>query len=335
MHTRNFVPLILLLALLCPGSGNAAEPSLAGKTVTIYVGYGAGGGYDLYARVLSRHMPRHLPGNPSMVVSNMPGAASVRAANYVYTVVPKDGTAMGIAAQSIGEEQLLGTSGVSYDVAKFNWIGRLAANIEVSYVWHTSPIQTIEDLKTTEATFAGTGPSSMIYPRLLNSISGMKWKVVLGYNTTSDGHLAMERGEVAGVTSSLNTLKTTQAEWLSKHMIRVLVQYSLARSPDLPDVPAVVEFGKLPEDIAVLKFYANSGLVGRSVLAPPGMPADRVQMLRDAFAATLQDPEFLAEVKKLNLDLQPMSGVELQKLIEQSTKVSDAVLARARAARGE
>lgn len=335
MQTRKFVLPMLLLATLWPGSGKAAEPSLAGKTVTIYVGYGAGGGYDLYARVLSRHMPRHLPGNPSMVVSNMPGAASVRAANYVYTVVPKDGTAMGIAAQSIGEEQLLGTSGVAYDVAKFNWIGRLAANIEVSYVWHTSPIKTIEDLKTTPANFAGTGPSSMVYPRLLNSIAGMKWKVVLGYNTTSDGHLAMERGEVDGVTSSLNTLKTTQAEWLSKHMIRVLVQYSLARSPDLPDIPAVVEFGKLPEDIDVLKFYANSGVVGRSVLAPPGMPADRVQMLRDAFAATLQDPEFLAEVKKLNLDFQPMPGAELQKLVEQSTKVSDAVLARARAARGE
>jgi tripartite-type tricarboxylate transporter receptor subunit TctC len=325
----------LLLLAATAAQAQTAQPSLTGKTVTIYVGYGAGGGYDLYARVLSRHMPRHLPGTPGMVVVNMPGAASVRAANYVYTVAPKDGTALGIVAQSVGEEQLLGTSGVSYEVAKFNWIGRFAANVEVSYVWHTSRIKTIEDLKTTEATFAGTGPSSAVYPRLLNSIAGMKWKVVLGYNTTADGHLAMERGEVDGATSSLNTLKTTQAEWLSKRMIRVLVQYSLARSSDLPDVPAVVEFGKQPEDVDVLKFYANSGVVGRAVLAPPGLPAERVTMLRAAFAATLQDPEFLAEIKKLNLDFQPMSGAELQALVEKSTQVSGAVLTRARAARAE
>jgi tripartite-type tricarboxylate transporter receptor subunit TctC len=325
------------LLLLAPASAPAqtAAPSLAGKTVTIYVGYGPGGGYDLYARVLSRHMPRHLPGTPAMVVVNMPGAASVRAANYVYTVVPKDGSAMGIVAQSIGEEQMLGTSGVAYDIAKFNWIGRFAGNVEVSYVWHTSRIKTIDDLRTHEANFAGTGPSSAIYPRLLNAIAGMKWNVVLGYNTTADGHLAMERGEVDGVTSSLNTLKTTQAEWLEKGLIRVLVQYALARSPDLPDVPAVVEFGKRPEDVDVLKFYANSGMVGRAVLAPPGLPAARVEMLRAAFAATLQDPEFLAEVKKLNLDLQPMSGAELQALVEKSTQASPAVLARARAARSE
>jgi tripartite-type tricarboxylate transporter receptor subunit TctC len=268
------------------GAQSAAEP-FAGKNVTLIIGFGPGGGYDLYARLLARHMPRHLPGTPNMVVSNMPGAASVRAANYVYSVAPSDGTALGIVAQSIGEEQLLGTSGVSYDVTKFNWIGRFAANVEVSYVWHASPIKTIEDLKTTEASFAGTGPSSSTYPRLLNSIAGMKWKVVLGYNTSSVAHIAMERGEVDGATSSLNALKTTLADWLSKKMIRVIVQYAPTRSPELSDVPAVVEFGKEPEDIDVLKFYANSGLVGRSVVAPPGLPLERVNMLRKAFADTM------------------------------------------------
>jgi tripartite-type tricarboxylate transporter receptor subunit TctC len=326
---------VLLPLLLLPATGNqaAAEASLAGKTVTVYVGYGPGGGYDLYARVLARHMPRHLPGTPNMVVSNMPGAASVRAANYVYGVAPSDGTALGVVAQSAGEEQLLGTPGVSYDVSRFKWIGRFAANVEVSYVWHTSPIKTIEDLKTTEASFAGTGPSSITYPRLLNSIAGMKWKVVPGYNTTSAGHIAMERGEVDGATSSLNALKTTMADWVAKKMIRVIVQYAPARSPELADVPAVIEFGKEPDDIDVLKFYANSGLVGRSVVAPPGLPGERVGMLRKAFDDTLKDPEFLAEIKKLNLDFEPMMGAELQALVEASTKVSSAVLARARAAR--
>ena len=334
MRARNIGYLILALSLVSAiQSDAAAQTSLAGKTVTIYVGFGPGGGYDLYARVLARHMSRHLPGAPNIVVSNMPGAASVRAANYVYAVAPPDGTAMGILAQSIGEEQLLGTPGVSYDVSKFNWIGRFAANVEVSYVWHTSPIKTIEDLKTTEASFAGTGPSSITYPQLLNSISGMKWKVVPGYNTTSAGHIAMERGEVDGATSSLNALKTTLADWLSKKMIRVIVQYAPTRSPELLDVPAVVEFGKEQEDIEVLKFYANSGLVGRSVVAPPGMPLDRTNMLRKAFADAVQDPQFLAEIRKLNLDFEPMMGTELQSLVRSSTKISDAVLARARAAR--
>src|SRR5258708_14843612 len=140
----------------------------------------------------------------------MPGAASIRAANYVYTVAPKDGTALGIVAQAIGEEQLLGTSGVSYDISRLTWIGRFSSNVEVAYVWHTAPVKTVDDLKTTEAAFAGTGPSSTIYPRLLNAMASMKWKVVAGYNTTTAAHLAMQRGEVDGATSSLNTIKTTQ-----------------------------------------------------------------------------------------------------------------------------
>jgi tripartite-type tricarboxylate transporter receptor subunit TctC len=333
MRASKISSFILALSFVPAVGSAAAQTSLAGKTVTVYVGFGPGGGYDLYARLLARHMPRHLPGTPTMVVANMPGAASVRAANYVYTVAPSDGTALGIVAQSVGEEQLLGMPGVSYDVAKFKWIGRFAANVEVSYVWHASPIKTIEDLKATEASFAGTGPSSITYPRLLNSIAGMKWKVVLGYNTTSAGHIAMERGEVDGATSSLNALKTTLADWLSKKMIRVIVQYAPTRSPELPDVPAVVEFGKGQEDIEVLKFYANSGLVGRSVVAPPRLPPDRVNMLRKAFVDTMQDPQFLAEIKKLNLDFQPMMGAELQALVESSTKISNAVLVRARAAR--
>lgn len=329
------VAIFAALISISPAFAQEPAPSLAGKTVTIYIGYGPGGGYDLYGRVLARHISNHLPGHPTVVVSNMPGAASIRAANYVYNVAPKDGTALGIAAQSIGEEQLVGTTGVSYDVAKFNWIGRFAANIEVAYVWHESPIHTIDDLKTTEATFAGTGPSSTIYPRLLNAIAGMKWKVVNGYNTTSVAHLAMQRREVDGATSSLNTLKTTQKDWLDQHLIRILVQFAIKRSADFADVPAVVEFGKTQEDKDVLRFYANSGAVGRAVIAPPGMPADRVAMLRAAFDATLKDPDFLAEIKTTKLEFEPLSGAELQSLVEASSKVSPNVIERAKAARAE
>jgi tripartite-type tricarboxylate transporter receptor subunit TctC len=323
------------LVLLSAPLASAQAPSFAGKTVTITVGFGPGGGYDLYARVLARHLGKHLPGHPAVVVSNMPGAASVRAANFVYGVAPKDGTALGMVAQSIGEEQLLGTPGVTYDIAKFNWIGRFASNVEVSYVWHTAPVKTVDDLKTTEATFAGTGPSSSIYPRLLNSMAGMKWKVIAGYGTTSAAHLAMQRREVDGATSSLNTLKTTQRDWLDGKLIRVLVQLALKRSGDLADVPAVIELGKTQEDKAVLGFYAASGAVGRAVIAPPKLPADRVSLLRSAFDATMKDPDFLAEIETTKLEFEPLAGAELQALVVQSTKVTDAVLQRARAARAE
>ena len=326
--------LLALLAVLALGSAPAAaQDTLAGKTVTIAVGFGPGGGYDLYARVLARHLGRHLPGHPAVVVSNMPGAASIRAANYIANVAPKDGTALGIVAQSIAEEQLLGIAGVSYDVAKLAWIGRISSNVEVAYVWHAAPVKTIDDLKTTEATFAGTGPSSSIYPRLINAIAGMKWKVIAGYNTTSAAHLAMQRREVDGATSSLNTLKTTQRDWLDQGLIRILVAFALKRSPEFASVPAVVELAKTQEDRDVLSFYANSGAVGRAVIAPPGLSADRVAMLRAAFDATMQNAEFRAEIATTKLEFEPMAGAELQALVEAATRVSGAVLARARAAR--
>jgi len=330
------LPLIALV-LISTGAHAVAQESqsLSGKTVTIYVGFGPGGGYDLYGRVLARHLGRHLPGHPTVVVANMPGAASIRAANYVYNVAPKDGTALGIVAQSIAEEQLLGTTGVSYDVTRLAWIGRLASNVEVAYVWHTAPVKTVDDLRRTEATFAGTGPASLVYPRLLNAIAGMKWKVVSGYNTTAVAHLAMQRGEVDGATSSLNTIKTTQRDWLEQGLIRLLVAFAPARRSDFAQVPAVVELGVTQEDKDVLGFYANSGAVGRAVMAPPGMATDRVAMLRSAFAATVKDAEFLAEIETTKLEFDPMAGTELQALVEASTKVTAAVLARARAARAE
>jgi len=324
-----------LALALGPAAPAAAQDTFAGKTVTISVGFGPGGGYDLYARVLARHLGRHLPGHPTVVVSNMPGAASIRATNYIANVAPKDGTALGIVAQSVAEEQLLGVAGVSYDVARLAWIGRVAPNVEVAYVWHAAAVKTLDDLRSTEGTFAGTGPSSSIYPRLLNTIAGMKWKVIAGYNTTSAAHLAMQRREVDGATSSLNTLKTTQRDWLDNSLIRILVQFALKRSGDLAQVPAVVELATTSEDRDVLAFYANSGTVGRAVIAPPGMPAERVALLRAAFDATMKDAEFRAEIATTRLELEPMPGVELQTLVEAVTRVSSSVLARARAARAE
>jgi tripartite-type tricarboxylate transporter receptor subunit TctC len=328
--------LLVAVAALLTTPGNAQSPdALKGKTVTIYVGYGSGGGYDMYARVMARYIGRYLPGNPTVVVSNMPGAESLIAANYIYDVAPKDGTAVGIVAQEVAEEQALGTAGVRYDVTKFNWIGRIASNVEITYVWHTVPVKTIEDVKYHETILAGTGPTSEIYPRLLNEIAGTKFKVILGYNTTADGHLAMQRGEVEGATSSYNTLRTAYPEWLDKKLVNILVQFALQRSPNMPDVPAVVELGKTEQDKQLLTFYANSDVVGRSVMAPSGMPDDRVQMLRSAFDSTMKDPDFIADIQSSKMEYDPMPGAPLQKLFERAVDVSPAVLERARAAQGQ
>jgi tripartite-type tricarboxylate transporter receptor subunit TctC len=309
-----------------------AQPTdaLKGKTLTIYVGYGSGGGYDMYARAMSRYIGRYLPGNPAVIVSNMPGAESLTLANYVYNVAPKDGTAMGMVAQSIAQEQAFGTAGVRFDVSKFNWIGRIASNIEMIYVWHAVPVTTIEDVKHRETILAATGPTSAIYPRLLNDIAGTKFKVILGYNTTANAHLAMERGEVEGTTSSYNTVKTATPGWLDKKLVSVLVQHALQRSPNMPDVPAVVEFGRTAQDQQVLTFYANSGVVGRSVMAPPGTPEDRVEMLRSAFEAMMKDREFIADIESKKMDFDPMPGTALQKVFNRALDVSPEVLARAR-----
>ena len=338
MRIKKQVPGIVVAALMAAAPALAQDmmQNFAGKTVTIYIGYGPGGGYDLYGRVLARHLGNHLPGHPTVVVSNMPGAASIRAANYVYNVAPKDGTALGHrraidrrrAARRHHRRELRRRQ-VQLDRAlRRQYRGRLClARRRRSRRSRTS--------RPPRQPSPAPARHQSIYPRLLNSVAGMKWKVVNGYNTTSVAHLAMQRREVDGATSSLNTLKTTQKDWLDQHLIRILVQFAITRSKDLADVPAVVEFGKTQEDKDVLRFYANSGAVGRAVIAPPGMPADRVALLRTAFEATLKDADFLAEIKTTKLEFEPMPGAELQALVEASSKVSSAVIDRARAARAE
>jgi tripartite-type tricarboxylate transporter receptor subunit TctC len=326
----------VIAAVLIPLPGLAqAEPSdvYKGKTVTLYIGNPAGGGYDLYGRLLARHIGRHLPGNPTVIASNMPGATGITCANFIYGIAPKDGTAIAILAQNIAEEQVFGTEGVRFDASKFSWIGRMSSNVEVSYVWHTVPVKTIDDVKTRETLFAATGPSSVIYPTLLNGMAGTRFKLIRGYPGTQDAHLAMQRGEVEGAMSSLNTLKTAAGDWLASGKINVIVQYALARHPDLADVPAVVELGKTPEDKRVLAFFATSATIGRSIVAPPDLAKDRLEMIRAAFDATMADEQFLADVRQAKSALEPLSGQELQKISERTVNLPAEERERARAAR--
>ena len=308
------------LAVAATSEPSLAQPefSYAGKTINLYIGFAPGGSYDFYGRLVARHMGKHLPGNPTIVVQNMPGAGSLLAANYLYKVAPKDGTALGVSTQTIALEEALKTPGVQYRSTEFNWIGRMTAILEVTLTAPKSKVRTIEDAMRVETPVAGTGPGSPSegYPKLLNALAGTKFKIISGYPGSTQAMMAAEAGEVDGALTSWNTLKRTKAAWLENREIGLLVQYALERHPDLPDVPAVVELGKTDEAKQILKFYASGAEVGRSLAAPPGVPPERVRMLRAAFDAMLREPEFLADIEKTKLEFHPASGEQLQQLIQ-------------------
>jgi tripartite-type tricarboxylate transporter receptor subunit TctC len=313
-----------------------AEPFFARKTVTIHVGYTAGGSYDLDARLIARHLGKYIPGNPSVVAQNMPGAGSMKAANYIYQVAPKDGTALGVIVESAALEQVLGNNAVQYDAAQFTYIGRVATSNNVFMQWHTSKVQSIADSQRIESTLAGTGPGSIAetIPRLFNAIIGTKFRLVSGYPASTEGMLAMERGEVEGAGSSWAAVFVTKQPLLKERKIRIILQTQPERHPDLPDAPTITEYGNTPEDRQVTALYASGSGVGRSLLGPPGIPADRLKVLRDAFNAMVKDPEFVADINKVNVELDPLPGERVQDLITRTLAAPASVRERAKVAFG-
>jgi tripartite-type tricarboxylate transporter receptor subunit TctC len=301
-----------------------AEQFFKGKVINLYIGFAPGGTYDYYSRLFARFAGKHIPGNPTIVPQNMPGAGSFQAANFLYAVAPKDGTAMAMISQVSAIEEALQSPGIQFKTAEFNWIGRMSNILEVHFTWKTSKVKTIQDAREYEAPLAGTGVGSPSegYPKLLNALAGTKFKVISGYPGSTQGMMAMERGEVDGALTSWHTLNRTKADWLRNRDINLLVQYAPARHSDLSDVPAVVELGATPDAKQILGFYSSSAELGRSVVAPPGVPADRVRVLRAAFDAMLKDPEFRAEIDKSQLEFQPLSGDEVQKLVGDTANVA-------------
>jgi tripartite-type tricarboxylate transporter receptor subunit TctC len=329
--------LLFILLALSPSSLAHAEEADAfrGKTVTLYIGTGPGGGYDAYGRLVGRRLGHFLPGAPSVVVQNMPAASSLVLTNFLYNKAPRDGTAIGVINQAMPMEQLLQTEGISYDANRFAWIGRASSAVETGIVWHTTPVKSIEDVFTRETIVGGTGPTSstVFVPHLLNNLAGTRFKVITGFNSTNEIGLAMERGEVEGSGTPLESLKSYRANWVREGKIRVLVLWSAQREPELPDVPSIVELGRTDEARRILKFYAAADDIGRSVVAPPGLPAARVATLRRAFDAAMRDPQLLEEAARSGLEVKPMSGEKLQDMIaEVATFPSDLVI-KARAAR--
>ena len=299
------------------------------------VGYSVGGGYDTYARVVARHMGRHIPGNPSIVVQNMPGAGSMRAANNIYNVAPKDGTAIGMFGRGIAVEPLIGTSPAQFDATKFLWLGSGTEEAAVVVTWAAKNVMTWADMLTKPFTVAGegTGSDPDVYALMLKNVFGVKLKLVSGYPGTSEMALAVERGEVDGRASwSWSSLKSLKPDWIAQKKINLPIQLNMTKSPDLPDVPLITEFAGSDRQRQILKLVLSRQTMGRPFMAPPGLPADRAAALRRAFDETMKDPEFIAEAQARGQEVNPVSGAALDKLLAELYATPKDVTAETKAA---
>ena len=309
----------LLMGASLPAMAQGVQPFYTGKTIELIVGYPPGGSNDVYGRAVARYIGRHIPGNPQVVFRNMPGAGSILAANHIYNVAPKDGTVLGLLAATNVLDERLGAPGVKFETAKFSWIGRVSSSVNVTAMWNTSKIKTIDDAMKSEASLGatGTGSTVYVYPNVLNRVLGAKFKLVMGYGGSNEAMLAMERGEVEGHSTSWEAYKSAHPDWIREKKINVVVQYGLSRHPDLPDVPTCVEIAKTDEQKQILRAIVNATEIGKAILSSPGIPGERVEALRKAFMDMTKDAEFVAELEKMRVELTPMDGAKLQELVQE------------------
>lgn len=303
----------------------ALAPILVGAITTpaaaeeMLIGFGVGGGYDTWARTIARHIGKHLPGQPSFVPKNMPGAGSVKAANYLYNVAPKDGTVIAAIARDAPLQPLSGAAGAKFDARKFAWIGSPTSETNVCIASKTAPVKTLQELMEKELivgdTGVGTGTST--YPKVLNALLGTKFKLIAGYKSSVEVMLAMERNEVYGICESYDSVKSRKAQALKDGSIIVLLHAGAAPHPELKHTPFVFDVAKTAEQKQALKFVYAGQAIGRPFIGPPGVPAAKVEALQKAFDATMKDPAFLAEAQKQKLDVEPTGGKKLQAMIDE------------------
>src|SRR6516165_4077253 len=332
MRLMSLVPNVAAAILALGAAAQAQSPAdfYKGKNVDLTIGYSAGGGYDVYARLLARHMGRFIPGNPAIVPKNMPGAGSLVLANWLYNVAPKDGTAFGTIGRGTAFDPLLGSTKAQFDASKFNWIGSMNDEVSVCVAWHTTGITRLEQVMQKELTVGGTGPAADTdqFPKVLNATIGTKFRIVTGYPGGNEIDLAMERGEVMGRCGwSWSSVIATHKHWFDERKINVLVQLSLNKHDDLPNVPLVMDFARTDEERQIFKLVFARQPMGRPFLAPPGIPADRTAALRKAFMDTMKDPGFLAEAEKMKLEINPVSGDAVQKIMQEVYQTPKAIAA--------
>jgi tripartite-type tricarboxylate transporter receptor subunit TctC len=310
---------LLAAAPTAARSQQSVEDFYRGKKIDLIIGYSSGGTYDLYARLVARHLGQHIPGKPLIVPRNMPGAGSRAAATSIGTVVPRDGTVLATADQLLALQQAAGDKRVNFDTTKFIYIGNPNAENNTTATWHASGIKSIEDAKRREVTMGATGGStSSQYPKAMNALLGTRFKIIIGYPGGNDINLAMERGEVEGRGSnSWASWKATRPQWLAENKLNILVQIGLRKAPDLPNVPLLMELAANEPDRTLLRQLSAPTLIGRPIFTTPEVPPERVAALRKAFDAMLRDPEFIAHAKKENFDLDSVPGEALQKLVSE------------------
>ncbi|MDA1323351.1 MAG: tripartite tricarboxylate transporter substrate-binding protein [Proteobacteria bacterium] len=298
------------------------------KTVTIMVGFGAGGGYGLYARTLSQHMGRHIPGNPNIILQFMTGAGGNKVANYFYTVAPRNGTFLALLANSAALQQVLRPERIRYDVSKLHYLGRMVTMRSAIIVWHNAPATSLADFKNNTLIFGATGKAGQDYmnPTLMKNVLGYKVKMVTGYKGSSAINLAMEKGELHAMANSWGSVKARLGHWLDKKQIVPLAMVGLTPSPDRPDIPLVLDMAKNETDRQILELMASTTAVGRAFTTTPAIPADRLAALLAAFDKTMKDPIFLADVTKRKMELEYMSGPDVQKIINKTIATPKALV---------
>jgi tripartite-type tricarboxylate transporter receptor subunit TctC len=330
-------PIILAFCIVA----GAASPALSqddvaafykGKVVRLLVGIGVGSGYDINARLLARYLPKYIPGNPTVIVQNQPGAGSLSMTNQLYAGGPFDGTAIGASFNGLPTTPLLQPAGARFEAVKLNWVGSTNRETQAMYVWHTAPIEKLSDLTSTEMIVGAQAPGSTQYdyPKLAEKLFGWKFKVITGYEATPKIHLAMERGEVHGTWANWSTLKAISEQWIKDKKIRILAQWGLRKHPELPDVPLILDQAKTQEQKQALDLALARLEFGRPFFMPPNVPAERVNAIRRAFDAVMKDKEFLEEADKLKIEIDPLGGAQVAALIEQIYKTPAATVERVR-----
>ena len=338
---RAFPPAGILaaaLAVLAPSAQAAGvEDFYKGRTLQVVIGYSPGGGYDLYARALAHHIGRHIPGNPTVTAQNMPGAGSLKAANYLYSVAPRDGTAFGIFGRGLAMEPLIGSSDAKFDARKFTWVGSVGDQVSVCATWHSAKVKNWNDALATPFTVGGEGSGSDpdIFALMLRNMFGLKLRLIAGYPGGNEISLALEQGEVDGRCGwSWSSIKLAKPQWITEKKLNLIVQMSLTKSPELPDVPFIMDQAADEAQRAILKLVLSRQTMAWPFAAPPGVPDDRAQALRAAFDATMRDQAFLDEARKAELEVNPIAGTDLARIVGELYATPQSAVLAARAAIG-
>jgi tripartite-type tricarboxylate transporter receptor subunit TctC len=320
---------LLLAGFATSAPAQSVADFYKGKTIRMLVPAAVGDSYDTEGRLIARHLSKYIPGNPTIVAENMPGASGRNVASYIYNVAPKDGTAIALVQQSVVLAQAMRQTGINFDAAKFNWIGTPSAPISVLAVWHTAGVKTFEETKTKEVAIGSTSTAgnNFVYPKLMKELLGAKFKIITGYPGGAPIDLAMERGEVQGRGSNpWNNYKLAHPSWITEGKLIPLVQMSRNKHPELPNVPRLIDLAPNDEVRKVFDLMSEGSDIGRPMVTAPGVPADRVKALREAFAKTMEDPTFRAEAAKLDVDIEPTVGEDLQRLAEKMLKTPEGTI---------